>query len=359
MITILIFIIILGILILSHEFGHFITAKRSGVKVDEFGFGFPPRLFGKKIGETLYSINLIPFGGFVKIEGEDGEHPEDPKSFTAKPKSIQAMVLAAGVLCNIILAWILFSFVSFAGTPTHLDEETPPDARDIRVVIGVIASESPAEKAGLLAGDVIVSLKAADEVKTVNLVSDIQEFVRAHKGEVITVTIIREGSMQDMNVYARPDPPEGEGALGVSLIRIGIIPHPWYKALWNGLVMTGRSIYFTLLGFYELLQLAFSGANIGAYVAGPVGIVSLVDQSLGLGMIFLLQFTALLSINLAIINLIPFPALDGCRLFFLFIETIIRKPLNKKFTATANAAGFAILLAIMILITIGDVRKLF
>lgn len=358
--TILIFIIILGVLILSHEFGHFITAKRSGIKVEEFGFGFPPRIFGKKIGETTYTLNLIPFGGFVKIEGEEGDHPDDPRSFAAKSPYIQALVLGAGVLFNVLLAFILLSIVSWAGTPTQLDDtDTPARARDIRVLIGLVAPDSPAEKAGLLSGDTILRVSKDGDEKEIRDVSTLQEFVKKYGDDFLTLTVLRGAEESGFNVYARSHPPEGEGALGISLVRVGVVSHPWWEAPWEGFKMTLRSIALTARGFVEIIRIAFSGGNAGAYVAGPVGIVSLVDQSLGLGFVFLIQFTALLSINLAIINLIPFPALDGGRLFFLLIETVRRKPLNKKITAWVNAASFFFLLFLMLLITIADVRKLF
>ncbi|PIR69823.1 MAG: hypothetical protein COU47_00075 [Candidatus Niyogibacteria bacterium CG10_big_fil_rev_8_21_14_0_10_46_36] len=357
--TILLFIIILAFLILSHEFGHFITAKRSGIRVEEFGLGFPPRLFGIKRGETLYSFNLIPFGGFVKIEGEEGEHPDDPKSFAAKPAYIKAAVLVAGVFFNLLFAYLLFVAISWAGTPTDIGDETPPGTRDIRILVGSVDAESPAENAGLITGDTIVRASFGEASADIHTISDIQAFTEEYKGETIQLTLFRDKHEETIPVLARANPPPGEGPLGISLLRVGIVKSPWYKALWEGAETLARSFYLVIMGFYDIIRIALAGEDTSAYLAGPIGIVSLVGQSLDLGFLFLLQFTAILAVHLAVINLVPFPALDGGRLFFLLIETVMRRPLPKTFTNYANTLGFFFLIGLMLLITAADVKKLF
>lgn len=356
--TILLFIAILAFLILVHEFGHFIIAKKSGMRVDEFGFGFPPRIFGIRKGETMYSINWLPFGGFVKIAGEDDTESHTIRHFASKPAWIQALVLTAGVAFNILSALLIFIYVAWAGSPISIGDEDMPHARDARVLISYVAPDSPAQNAGLLSGDTILSVQAQSETRQISSMSDMQAFIAMYAGEDILLTIQRGKETQTLAVFARPHPPEGEGALGVGLARVGIINYPIHIAVWEGMKQTARMTALTVQGFVEIIRFAIAGENVGAYVAGPVGIVSLVGQYYNLGFIFLLQLTALIAINLAVINLIPFPALDGGRLFFLFIETVIRRPIPKKVTGLANTAGFAILIGLIVLITISDVSKL-
>lgn len=370
--TILLFIIILAVLILSHEFGHFIVAKKSGIRVEEFGLGFPPRLFGIKKGETLYSFNLIPFGGFVKIEGEDGpgepfggiddkegKYSRDSKSFWAKPAYIKAAVLVAGVFFNLLFAYLLFVVISWAGTPVNIGDETPAGVRDTRVLIGSVAPGSPAAENNLIIGDTITRLEHKGSSADIERISDVQEFVAQYPGEIINLTLLRNNTEEVIPIFARPNPPPEEGSLGISLLRIGIVEKPWYVALLDGAKMLGRSMYLVVMGFYDIISIALAGEDTSQYLAGPVGIVSLVGQSMDLGFLFLLQFTAILAVHLAIINLVPFPALDGGRLFFLLIETIIRRPLPRTFTNYANTLGFFILIGLMLLITVSDVKKLF
>ncbi|MDP2676603.1 MAG: site-2 protease family protein [bacterium] len=357
--TILLFIVILAFLILSHEFGHFIIAKKSGIRVEEFGLGFPPRLYGIKKGDTLYSINLIPFGGFVKIEGEEGEHPNDPKSFAAKPAYIKAAVLVAGVAFNLLSAYLLFAVISWAGTPTNIGDENPPGVRDVQVLVGSVDAASPASDAGLVVGDSIIRASANNQSVDIQTISDLQIFIEDRKGEIIDITLLRGENEETIPIFARANPPPQEGPLGISLLRVGIVKSPWYEALWDGFVMLGRSMLLVVSGFYDIIRIALAGEDTSAYLAGPIGIVGLVGQSLDLGFLFLLQFTAILAVHLAIINLVPFPALDGGRLFFLFIETIIRRPLPRTFTNYANTLGFFFLIGLMLLITVADVKKLF
>ncbi len=268
--SIILFFAVLAVLILSHEFGHFIVAKRAGIRVDEFAFGFPPRLFKFRKGETLYSFNLIPFGGFVKIHGEEGNPPAgggDPRSFASKSAGIRASVIASGVIFNLILAWILLSIGFMVGLPTS------------------------------------------------------------------------------------PDPFVAEP-------EIVIAKFPWHAAFWEGIKATVKFTGAIAVGIFYFIKDAILGLADFSQIMGPVGIVGVTGEAAKLGFGYLLAFTALLSINLAIINSLPFPALDGGRLLFLAIEKIKGSPINYKFSSIVHAVGLAVLLILMLAITYKDIMKL-
>ncbi len=359
MLTAIIFIIVLGILVLVHEFGHFYVAKKAGMRVDEFGFGFPPRLFGVKKGETIYSINWVPFGGFVKVYGEQGEGENDPRSFASKSAGPRAKVIVAGVLMNLLLAAVLLGFGNFLGLRIGLIGDEPLSARDIKIQIIQVSQDSPARLAGLNTLDEIKRLQKDTDIVEPKEVEEVQNFVTKHSGEEIILTILRNGGEVDLNLVPRIDPPPGQGAIGVSLVKTGVVSYPWYEAIWRGVHDTGimtANITIALSTFFKNL---FVDSAAITDVSGPVGIAVLTGQAASLGFNYLLQFVALLSINLAVLNIIPFPALDGGRLLFIGIEKLKGSPVSKKIENLVNAAGFAFLIALMIWITVKDVAKFF
>jgi len=363
LLTIIVFILILGLLIFSHEFGHFISAKKAGIKVEEFGFGFPPRVFGIKKGETLYSLNLIPLGGFVKIYGEQRTKIrifKDRRAFYSRPIWQRAIIIAMGVCMNLLLAAILLSIVHGIGVPTIIENSSmAANAKNVQIQIIEIAKDSPAETAGLKMGDAIQELKAQNSSLKINEVEQMQEFVARYAGEDITLIIKRGNDVLEKTLTPRISPPEGEGPLGVALAKTGIITYPWYAAIWQGIKTTGQLIVTFIEFFYQLLKtLILKGVLIGE-LAGPVGIAALTSQMTKLGFVYILQFAAILSINLAIINAIPFPALDGGRLLFLAIEKIKGKPVSAKAENLVNSIGFALLIVLMILVTFRDIKKIF
>ncbi|MEK7151557.1 MAG: site-2 protease family protein, partial [Patescibacteria group bacterium] len=239
MFTLIIFIIVLSILVFVHELGHFIIAKRAGMKVEEFGFGFPPRLFGIRRGETIYSLNWIPFGGFVKIFGEDGQEQDNPRSFASAKTRTRAGVLVAGVVMNILLAVVLLSIGNAVGLRIGLAGDTANlRASDIKVQIIQVAAGSPAEKAGLNPLDEIIGFKVGATVVTVSSVEEVQDFINKNIGSNV-IALIREGeSIIEKNLVPRSDPPLGEGATGVSLAVTGIVRYPWYEAIGRGAMDT-------------------------------------------------------------------------------------------------------------------------
>ncbi len=365
--NIFIFVIMLLVLVLVHEFGHFFTAKKFGIRVDEFGFGFPPKLFGIKRGETEYTFNLLPIGGFVKIFGENPDEenmhgPDSARSFVNKPKWQQAIVLVAGVFMNFVLAWLLFSFGFMTGLPTSVGSEMKGETlSNVHLVVVAVTAESPAEKAGLKSGDKIISVKSSKDVISENINTDtFKSFIVAHKNKEIDISYIRGKDTTVFSATVTPISTKGEDAhIGIAMDQIGISKLPIWSALWEGMKLTIFVTKGTAVGLYTLIGDGLKGQGNLSSVTGPVGMVGIVGDAYQFGFVYLLSFAALISINLAIINLLPFPALDGGRLFFLLIEKIKGKAMNPKVANTANMVGFGILILLMVFITYHDITKLF
>lgn len=347
--TLIIFIIVLAILVLAHEWGHFIAAKKSGLTVEEFGFGFPPRIWSWKYGETIYSINLLPLGGFVKILGEDGNGADDPKSFSSKPVWNRGLITVSGVAMNFILAIFLLIIGFNIGLPQIIDENNEALAKNINIQIVAIAPNSPAELAGIKLGDLI---KNFSEVK------NLQNFINENRGREITLKIQRGKDDLEIKAAPRINPPEGEGALGIALAKTGIISYPWYQSIWLGAKSAFIITWEIVKGFFGLIKNILMAGKIPQEISGPVGIAVLTGQAASLGFIYLLQLVALISLNLTILNLLPFPALDGGRLLFLAIEKIKGSKVSPKIENAIHGAGLALLLLLAVLITWRDILKL-
>lgn len=359
--TIIVFILILGVLIFVHEFGHFITAKKTGVKVEEFGFGYPPRIFGIKKGETIYSLNLIPVGGFVRILGEEGikKRSKSKRAFYNKPAWQRAIILASGVFMNLLLAAVLLSIVNGIGIPSFVEEGRETDYKNIKIQIVEVAKESPAAIAGLMPGDVISAIYFKDESIVIKEIEDVQKFVAMHTGEELWFDIKRGKESFQIYMMPRLSYPENEGATGIAMVKSGIISYPWHEAVIRGFKLTGELfITFIRLFYYLIKTLIVKGTLIGE-IAGPVGIYSLTSQMVKLGLVHVLQFAAIFSINLVILNGLPIPALDGGRLLFLLIEKLKGKPIKFKTEQMANAIGFGFIILLLLIITFRDIMKLF
>lgn len=359
--TFIIFFIIISLLILSHELGHFLVAKKTDTKVEEFGFGFPPKIFSFKRGETVYSLNLFPIGGFVKILGEDGlkenaQDPETRRNFSFKPAWVKVLILSAGVIFNLILAWILLSLSMGLGSLKQIeDSEISPDGNP-QVIITEIMPESPAEISGIMAGDVILKMSSGGSELSVTKISEVQEFINKNKGSGVKILLKRGGDEISVDSQIREMEAE-KGALGVAMARVAIIKEPWYLAIFNGFKDTIILTFATAVAILAFIAGLFRGVGLDQ-VAGPVGIFNIVGQASNFGFAYVAQLAAILSINLAIINFLPFPALDGGRLLFVIIEKIKGSPLNQKAVNMANIAGFVILLVLMALVTYRDILKL-
>jgi regulator of sigma E protease len=357
--SVILFIIILGALIFVHELGHFLVAKKNGIRVDEFAVGFPPRIAGFTKGETKYSLNLIPFGGYVKIFGENPDEesldPDAEDSFVNKPRWVQAAVLVAGVFFNIVFAWFLFFVVLMSGMPAVVTDDNVADIENASVVITSVLEESPAESVGLLPGDTILEINS--EAENLNI-EKVQELIASSNGEVV-LTIDRAGERIETNIQPSQDIVPGKLAIGISMERIGVRQLPIHRAFVEAFSLTVESLAGVFVGLGILFKTLFGAGGDLGYVSGPIGIVSLVGDAAQFGWANLLSFTALLSINLAVLNILPFPALDGGRLLFLGIEAIRRKRIKPAIANTINAVGFMILIGLMIFVTISDVLKLF
>lgn len=346
LLTALIIIIFLSVLILVHELGHFLMAKKFKIFVEEFGMGLPPKIFGKKYGETTYSINALPIGGFVKIAGENREEEIHTKEMERIPENRifynlkiwkRFLIIAAGVTMNFILGWILISIIFMVGIPKA-------------VVVSQVQPNTPASEAGLQPNDIISGFNSAEEV--VN-------FINQNKGKEISLTIEKDGKEVKFKAIPRLNPPQGEGSLGIALVDAGQDKEGFFRAFYEGLKASWRIFTMIFAGIFNLIKTAILGEASLNDVTGPVGIVKITAQASHMGIIYLMQLLALISINLAALNIFPFPALDGGRLLFLIIEKIKGSPLPKKFEQYANTAGMILLLLLMAIITAKDIWKLF
>ncbi len=364
--TIVLFLLILGALVFVHELGHFTAAKKAGIRVDEFALGFPPKIIGKKIGETVYNLNLVPFGGYVKIFGDDADVMSDAavseedkaRSFVAKPRYIQAIVLASGVLGNIIFAWLLISISFMSGIPSAVDGRYASHVKDGTLMVTTVLPDSPAYLAGLRSGDKILSIEENNRRFETADAEAARAFIAESTGE-LSVSYVRGAQTGEVQVTPASGIVEGKKAIGVSLDTIGEVQFGFFRSFYEGALMTWdllREVTIGLVGF--LKQAILGDADLGS-VTGPIGIAGLVGEARVLGIVYLLSFTAFISINLAVINLLPIPALDGGRLLFLAIEGITRRPIPVKFTRTVNTIGFILLITFMLFITYRDVAKLF
>ena len=358
MLTAIIFIIVIGVLVLVHEFGHFIMAKRAGMKVEEFGFGFPPRMMGFKKGETTYSINWIPFGGFVKILGEDGD-TRAPRSFASASFLNRFLVLIAGVVMNFILAAFLLMIVNFFGLRIGLIDGDTGSAQNIKVHIVGVTTDSPAETAGLKPLDTIVGYKQFGVIVPIKNTKAVQDVVTAHLGQPLVLVIEHGSEIIEKIITPRVNPPEGQGAIGISLALTGTVSYSWYESIWRGVSDAAFLTLATIKGYYTLLKTLFIDGKLMAEVSGPIGIASLTGQAARVGFNYLLQFVAMISINLAVLNAIPFPALDGGRIILLIVEKAKGSPVHKSVENWINVAGFYLLVALMLYITYKDVAKFF
>lgn len=344
--TIIAFVLIFGLIVFVHELGHFLVAKREGMKVREFAFGFPPRIWGKKVGETTYAINAIPLGGYVSILGEDGRSNAF-NSFTAKSPWARLRVVLAGVVMNLMLAWILLTiFLLFLPWQPQIDG----------VVVAQVISGSVAQKVGIKANDIIISAGGSRLQSEQDLIA----FTKANRGHEVNFIIKRNGN--ELNISATLGRDDA-APLGVRIADIDNFPQvPWWQAPWYALVEIGNIIVMILafLGKLILKLFGFGGVQVSAdQVSGPVGIFVFLKQTVSLGLLLTLRFAALLSVAVAIFNVLPFPALDGGRAVFITAEGLFgRRFISHKVEGWIHAAGFLILIILILVVTYFDILKL-
>jgi regulator of sigma E protease len=377
--NIIIFIAILALLVLVHEFGHFLSAKKFKMYVEEFGFGFPPKIKGWKKGEMTWSINALPLGGFVKIAGEDGEiGPNDyiveekvivqeesveiiesgtkeiiieekiteidkaaeiprERFFSSKPIWQRVVVLISGVAMNFILGWLILIIVFTFGTKPV-------------VVVSQVFNNSPAYLAEIKEGDKIVGYSSTESFIS---------YVNNHKGQQILLNVQNGQKTRQVEITPRINVPEGEGPLGVGLSAGGVEKEPFSRAVWDGTKASWQIFTMIYTTLFKLIVGFFYGPNLFQYISGPVGIFEATSQAAGLGIGYLANLIAFISLNLAAINIFPFPALDGGRIIFLIIEKIKGSPVSARIQQVVNGVGFALLITLILAVSIQDIRKLF
>ncbi|PCH92173.1 hypothetical protein COB18_00695 [Candidatus Kaiserbacteria bacterium] len=365
----ILFFVVLIVLIIVHELGHFLVAKFFGIKVEEFGVGYPPRALALGTwGGTTYTLNWLPFGGFVRIFGESHDYdytPEERKqAFIYKSRWAQAAVLLAGILFNILFAWFLFSATLMMGAPTAIDESEAVGL-DARLIVSSVVAGSPANAIGLIAGDEIVGLRTTDQELTELLPSVAATFISERGGQTMTLSYIRDRETQEVEeVSLTPahgvlaDSP-GTPAVGIAMALVANRSLSLPQAIWQGAVSTLTALQTVGSGLANFLISIVTGSAQWDQVAGPIGIAGLVGDASSVGLVYLMYFTAFISINLAVINLIPLPALDGGRLLFVAIEAIIRRPISPKISTAFNVIGFTLLIVLMVIVTYHDIARIF
>ncbi|MEI6288102.1 MAG: RIP metalloprotease RseP [bacterium] len=413
-ITLLIFIFILSLLVFVHEAGHFFTAKRFGIKVEEFGFGLPPRIFGGRFlsgqkvetismsiaGETeinmnsgeitgtsqvqvagktetrkkwlwvwgnkntedqidgqtagtIYSLNWLPIGGFVKIKGENGDGKNDSDSFSNKRISRRIIVLASGVAMNFLLCAILLIIGFTVGLPAAIDGPLPYGAivSQNQIIVMEVIDNMSAKEAGAKAGDII----SAVDGQNIGSINDLHNYLSNKKDQTVKVLFLRDKEELTKDLQIKEY--QGTTGIGVALAQTATVRYPWYLAIWQGIKLTFIWLWAIITAFAMLFKNLIIGEPTGVQVAGPVGIAVMTGQMAKLGFVYVLQFAALLSINLAIINILPFPALDGGRILFLIIEKMRGKAIKQQWENALHNLGFALLMLLVLFVTYKDVLR--
>ncbi len=359
--TLLIFLVVLAVLVFVHELGHFLAARACGIRVDAFKIGFGPKVISWKRGETEYGINWIPFGGYVKIFGENPDEAsttglDSSRSFVNKPRWQQAFVLSSGVLMNFLFAWLLYVIVFATGVTATTDgfEQYASQFQNPRIMVTSVLPESPAEKGGLQTGDVLLAVASSTDTS----VAGFQNAINNSQGKPIVISYSHGAHSQSINLIPAPGIVVGKYAIGISMDTVADLHLPFFVALKEGFTYTFDLIRQTIRGLYTFVANIFHGAPDFSDVSGPIGIAGIVGNAATLGFSYLLMVTAIISINLGVVNLIPFPALDGGRILFVALEGIFRRRIPAGFANTVNAVGFTLLMILMVAVTWKDVAKL-
>ncbi|MCL4200806.1 RIP metalloprotease RseP [Patescibacteria group bacterium] len=363
--TALTFLVILTVLVLIHELGHFMMARWIGVRVEEFGLGLPPRIWGKKFGNTIYSLNWLPIGGFVRLAGEDdassgqlskikGKLRPDQRQklgeyFWARSKKERSVILAAGVIMNFILAVGITAALLVSGV-----KEPSGIVRVERIVAG-----SPAEKAGFQLNDTLVSIAVRDQTPMkLTTPAELIAFVNEEKGNEVTLHVVRDGQDMSITVTPRKEVPPGEGPLGVAISDLETHKYTLAEAPGKAFminIMRAKEMLVSLGStLWRLVTLRAPEAD----VAGPIGIAQVTGQAVKFGWQAVLEFASILSLNLAVLNILPIPALDGGRLAFVFLEKILGRRAHPAFEKSTHQIGMIILLGLVLLVSINDILRL-
>jgi regulator of sigma E protease len=342
-------LLVLSVLILIHELGHFLVAKKAGVWVEEFGFGLPPRLLGKKIGGTIYSLNALPFGGFVRLHGETSEEgiKNTKHTFLGKGKLTRAAIVVAGIAMNLLLGLLCFAIVySFLGIPKEQGF----------VQIVEVAKDSPAAAAGLATNDIIVSFNKNAVAKS----ADFTNLTKENAGKKVSLQIKRGSAVQNYNITLRANPADGKSFLGIVVSsEMAYYPPVWQRPFYGayyGTIAAYQTTIAVVQGLWGTVSQVGHG-KVPQDTVGPVGIFAIIYFVLKQGILPILNLMGLISINLAVLNILPIPALDGGRLFFIGIEAVFGKKVLPKIEDAFHSVGFIVLIALIILISFFDIKR--
>lgn len=331
LLTLISFVFVFGLIVMSHELGHFLTARASDVKIHEFSLGMGPAIFTRQGPETLYSIRALPIGGYVKMEGEDGES-EDPRAFTRKSPLKRLLILAAGAMMNFILAYILLVVIMFGlGFASNTIDE--------------VVTDFPAAEAGMMAGDEIIGIDGTE----ISTWEEVIQAITSSDGQTMTFTVLRDGETLDLQMTPTISEEDGQYKVGITT-RLEKQPS-------KAFVYAGKQFYTFFTDIFNFfLQLGQN--NVEGEIIGPVGMVNVIGQASRLGFLNLLFIAAYISINLGIVNLLPFPALDGGRIVFVLIEMVKGSPIDREKEGYVHFIGISILMALMVFLVFRDISNL-
>lgn len=368
--AIIYFLLVLSVLVLIHEAGHYFAARLFGVKADEFGYGFPPRLIGfvkdrgkwKRIGKkdrghyasTIWSINWLPLGGFVRIKGEQADGENDADSFHTKPIWQRMIILAAGVTMNWILAAVLFSVVFMVGTQTVLDDVPAGGIiRDRTVTIMQVLADSPAASSGIRPNDIVVRVGTVDATSQ----DQTRNLIASAKGNPVVLELKRDDKTLNVTVTPKMLKDADHPVIGVGLADVGTVSFPPLLAIKTGALITIGYSRLIVVGFWDILRDLVTFKGVAPEVSGPVGIAVMTGEIAQRGIVPLLQFAAVLSVNLAVLNFLPIPALDGGRALFLVIEKFRRRAMGRKLEAGIHNVAFLLLIILILFVTARDLSR--
>ncbi len=363
--TTFLFLAVLVTLVMIHEFGHYVAAKITGMRVEEFAFGFPPRLFSKKIGETEYSINMLPIGGYVKITGESFDEAEreknknDKKAFQNKNRLAQFFVLSAGIIMNLVLAFAIFTFTNVGEKYIRADDINYSSyVKNPKIIVTSVSPNSPSKTAGITSGDEVLEFRAGNDVADLKSVASVIDLVRRNNEADIKIIFKKEnGEVVTSTVRAVFGVTPDRKSIGMGVMYAEKVNLSFLDSVKKAFSDTGYYTVETVKSYYNLFSKLFTGNNVLSSLSGPVGIAKAVGNASQSGLDDFLSFVALLSINLAVFNALPLPALDGGRILFVIYESLTRKKISMNFQYYANLIGFLFLIGLMITVTFFDIFK--
>ncbi len=354
--TIILVIIIFSFLVIAHEFGHFIVARRNGVQVDEFGIGFPPKLWGRQKGKTLYTINALPLGGFVRLKGEQGES-DAADSFASKGAWIKTKILLAGVTMNLLIAYVIITGLLMVGVPPLLGNlpkvgSIAPTTGSTKLIVVEVTPESLAARNGIATGTRLISIDDT-ELKSPD---DLRAQLSDRAGRVVRLVILNGDKQQTLTLNL-PQKQDDQALLGVATIPEALQRYPWYAAPIAAFLVILNLVWATLAAFGDMIVGLFTKAQVSQAVTGPIGITVIFSQVLKLGLVYVLGLVASISLSLAIINALPLPALDGGRLAVVILQRLGVR-ITDRVEAIIHTAGFVALIGLMIIVSLADVFRL-